>query len=96
LGGWVVGWWVVGWLGGWGEIEIKANSAQLELELGLSLAITLKLNIFVHAEIQQWTINKRSASFSPNSYSNIYGFSIFTGEAVTKSKLISPIGKHGH
>jgi hypothetical protein len=34
LGGWVVG----GWLGGWGEIEIKANSAQLELELGLSLA----------------------------------------------------------
>ena len=23
---------------GWGEIEIKANSAQLELELGLSLA----------------------------------------------------------
>ena len=28
-----------GWLGGWGEIEIKANSAQLELELGLSLAI---------------------------------------------------------
>ena len=31
--------WVGGWLGGWGEIEIKANSAQLELELGLSLAI---------------------------------------------------------
>ena len=24
---------------GWGEIEIKANSAQLELKLGLSLAI---------------------------------------------------------
>jgi hypothetical protein len=23
---------------GWGEIEIKANSAQLKLELGLSLA----------------------------------------------------------
>ena len=28
---------VVGWVVGWGEIEIKANSAQLELELGLSL-----------------------------------------------------------
>jgi hypothetical protein len=26
-------------LGGWSEIEIKANSAQLKLELGLSLAI---------------------------------------------------------
>ena len=41
-GGWVVGWvvgWLGGWVGGWGEIEIKANSAQLELELGLSLAI---------------------------------------------------------
>jgi hypothetical protein len=33
-----LGGWVVGWLGGWGEIEIKANSAQLELEFGLSLA----------------------------------------------------------
>ena len=32
-----------GWLGGWGEIEIKANSAQLELELGLSLAIITKI-----------------------------------------------------
>ena len=26
-------------MGGWSEIEIKANSAQLKLELGLSLAI---------------------------------------------------------
>ena len=25
-------------MGGWGEIEIKANSVQLKLELGLSLA----------------------------------------------------------
>jgi hypothetical protein len=25
-------------MGGWGEIKIKANSAQLKLELGLSLA----------------------------------------------------------
>ena len=40
----VVGW-LVGWLGGgWGEIEIKANSAQLELELGLSLAIYEKVD----------------------------------------------------
>ena len=30
-----------GWLGGWVEIEIIANSAQLELELGLSLAIKI-------------------------------------------------------
>ena len=41
MGGWVVGWlggWVGGWVVGWGEIEIKANSAQLKLELGLTLA----------------------------------------------------------
>ena len=31
---------MVGWLG---EIEIKANSAQLKLELGLSLAIMPKI-----------------------------------------------------
>ena len=31
-----------GSVGGWGEIEIKAKSAQLERELGLSLAILNK------------------------------------------------------
>jgi hypothetical protein len=50
---------------GWGEIEIKANSAQLELELGLSLAIELLLTTFgglkfenanCHFELLSWFI----------------------------------------
>jgi hypothetical protein len=32
-------------VGGWREIEIKANSAQLKLELGLSLAIERGMNL---------------------------------------------------
>ena len=31
-------------MGGWSEIEIKANSAQLKLELGLSLAKSKKFD----------------------------------------------------
>ena len=58
LGGW-------GWVGVWGwvgNIEIKANSAQLELELGMSLA--KYTGIVSPGAISTYMMKKSTSSFN--------------------------------